>query len=67
MTRRISKIELTLAVLIAAVLVVVLPALNAAGVVSNFTINLWGKYLCYALLAINALSTKMKSLKCADA
>jgi urea transport system permease protein len=34
-------------------LVVVLPALNAAGVVSNFTINVWGKYLCYAILAIS--------------
>jgi urea ABC transporter permease protein UrtC len=30
-----------------------MPALNSAGVVSNFTINLWGKYLCYGLLAIS--------------
>jgi urea ABC transporter permease protein UrtC len=53
MKRSISKIELTVAVIIAVLLVVVMPALNAAGVVSNFTINLWGKYLCYGLLAIS--------------
>ena len=53
MKRNISKIELMAAVIIAVILVVVMPALNAAGVVSNFTINLWGKYLCYGLLAIS--------------
>ncbi|MCX6955783.1 MAG: urea ABC transporter permease subunit UrtC [Verrucomicrobia bacterium] len=39
--------------LISFFLIVVLPLLNAYGVVSNFTITLWGKYLCYALLAIS--------------
>lgn len=42
-------------VLLAAValfLVVVMPSLNAAGAVSDFTLNTWGKYLCYAILAI---------------
>jgi urea ABC transporter permease protein UrtC len=53
MKRNISKIELLIAVIIAVLLVVVMPALNAAGLVSNFTINLWGKYLCYGLLAIS--------------
>jgi urea ABC transporter permease protein UrtC len=53
MKRNISKIELTIAVVIAVILVIVMPALNAASVVSNFTINLWGKYLCYGLLAIS--------------
>jgi urea ABC transporter permease protein UrtC len=53
MKRNISKIELLVAVILAVLLVVVMPALNAAGVVSNFTINLWGKYLCYGLLAIS--------------
>ncbi|MEO7414364.1 MAG: urea ABC transporter permease subunit UrtC [Opitutaceae bacterium] len=49
-TRRIEII----AVAIAAILViVVLPLLNAHGFISNFTINLWGKYLCFALLAIS--------------
>jgi len=47
------KIEIGAIAVIALFLVVVLPLLNSHGVVSNFTINLWGKYLCYALLAIS--------------
>lgn len=31
----------------------VFPMLNAHGIVSDFTITLWGKYLCYALLALS--------------
>lgn len=38
---------------VALFLVVGLPALNAAGVVEDFTLNTWGKYLCYAILAIS--------------
>ena len=53
MKRSISKIEILLAAIIAVFLAVVMPALNAADLVSNFTINLWGKYLCYGLLAIS--------------
>ncbi|RYD63502.1 MAG: urea ABC transporter permease subunit UrtC, partial [Verrucomicrobiaceae bacterium] len=34
-------------------LVVGMPALNAAGVVEDFYLNTWGKYLCYAILAIS--------------
>lgn len=34
-------------------LTVVFPLLNAHGVLSDYTITLWGKYLCYALLAIS--------------
>lgn len=34
-------------------LIVVVPTLNAYGHISDFTLNLWGKYLCYALLAIS--------------
>lgn len=49
----IRKIEIGAIAAIALFLVVVLPLLNSYGVVSNFTINLWGKYLCYALLAIS--------------
>lgn len=48
-----QRIELIAVTAIALLLIVVLPLLNSAGVVSNFTINLWGKYLCYALLAIS--------------
>jgi urea transport system permease protein len=49
-TRRIEFIAVTA---IALFLIVVFPLLNAQGYVSNFTINLWGKYLCFALLAIS--------------
>lgn len=34
-------------------LTVVFPLLNARGVLSDYTITLWGKYLCYAMLAIS--------------
>ena len=34
-------------------ILVVAPVANAEGWVSNFSINLWGKYLCYAVLAIS--------------
>ena len=47
------KIEFIAVAVIALLLIVVFPLLNAQGLVSNFTINLWGKYLCFALLAIS--------------
>ncbi len=53
MTRALSKTEFIAVSFFAVLFIIVFPALNAAGVVSNFTINLWGKYLCYALLAIS--------------
>jgi urea ABC transporter permease protein UrtC len=53
MKRNISKIEITIATVIALILVVGIPLLNIAGVVNDFDINLWGKYLCYGLLAIS--------------
>ncbi len=53
MKRNISKTELTVATIIAVILIVVLPLLNASGMISNFHLNLWGKYLCYGLLAIS--------------
>ena len=34
-------------------LAVLFPVLNAQGWMTDFTINLWGKYLCYAMLAIS--------------
>lgn len=49
-TRRLEFIAVAVAALL---LIVVLPLLNAHGYVSNFTINLWGKYLCFAMLAIS--------------
>src|SRR5688500_19101688 len=47
------RLELIAITIIAMLFIIVFPALNAAGLVSNFTINLWGKYLCFALLAIS--------------
>jgi urea transport system permease protein len=47
------RFERTFIAAAAVLLIVVFPALNSAGFVSNFTLNLWGKYLCYALLAIS--------------
>ncbi|PTY05842.1 urea ABC transporter permease subunit UrtC [Opitutaceae bacterium EW11] len=51
----ISRTKLGLPFILGAgvLLALVLPLLNAHGVVSDFTLNLWGKYLCYALLAIS--------------
>lgn len=53
MSRTPKKVELWVAGAIAVFLIVVLPGLNMMGAVSNFTINLYGKYLCYAILAIS--------------
>ena len=47
------RLEFAAVAAIALLLIVVFPLLNAHGLISNFTINLWGKYLCYALLAIS--------------
>ena len=46
--------DATAAILVfAAVTMLVLPTLDAFGVIDHFTLNLWGKYLCYALLALS--------------
>lgn len=34
-------------------LTVIMPVANAFGWVDHFTLNVWGKYLCYAILAIS--------------
>ena len=47
------RVEFISVAVIALFLIVIFPLLNAQGLVSNFTINLWGKYLCFALLAIS--------------
>jgi len=47
------RLELTAVGVIAVAMLVVFPLLNAHGYVSNFTINLWGKYLSFALLALS--------------
>jgi len=50
---RVRRFEFIAVAAVAVLLIVVLPLLNAQGVISNFTLSLWGKYLCYALLAIS--------------
>ncbi len=50
---KIRRFELIAVAVIAFLLIVVVPLLHAQGVISNFTIGVWGKYLCYALLAIS--------------
>jgi len=59
MSRKATKIELIAVAVVAVFIIVILPCLNAcvpAGSwwhVSDFSINLYGKYLCYAILAIS--------------
>jgi len=58
MRRKATKFELWSVAVAAFVMIILLPALNATPTgsflhVSNFTINLYGKYLCYGLLAIS--------------
>src|ERR1700743_929376 len=58
MRRKATKFELWSVAGAAFVMIILLPSLNATPAgsflhVSNFTINLYGKYLCYGLLAIS--------------
>jgi urea transport system permease protein len=48
-----SKIKTPLLIAMAVFLVVLMPALNAAGFIEDFTLNVWGKYLCYAIMAVS--------------
>jgi urea transport system permease protein len=53
MTLSLTKRELIGFIVAAVCLCVLVPLLNAQGSISHFTLNTWGKYLCYALLAIS--------------
>jgi urea ABC transporter permease protein UrtC len=46
-------VEFVIVAVLLLLLTVVFPVLNAHGLLSDFRITLWGKYLCYALLAIS--------------
>ena len=48
-----SRINGTILAAAAVFLVIVMPTLNAFGIIEDFTINLWGKYLCYGIMAIS--------------
>ncbi len=48
-----SKKESFIFGIFALLIAVVVPWMNASGSVSNENINLWGKYLCYAVVAVS--------------
>ncbi len=50
---RTRHLEFTVVGVLLVLLTVIFPLCNAHGLLSDFTITLWGKYLCYALLAIS--------------
>ncbi len=50
---RSRHLEFTVVGVFLTLLAVIFPVLNAHGLLSDYTITLWGKYLCYALLAIS--------------
>ncbi|TLD70938.1 urea ABC transporter permease subunit UrtC [Phragmitibacter flavus] len=47
------KAEIIIVGIIAILMIVVFPILNSNGVISNFTLSIWGKYFSFALLAIS--------------
>jgi len=47
-----SRIHGPILAVAAVILVVVMPTLNAFGFIEDFTLNLWGKYLCYGIMAV---------------
>ncbi|GEP41082.1 urea ABC transporter permease subunit UrtC [Brevifollis gellanilyticus] len=53
LVRPIAKREWSITAAVAFFLIVLMPLMNSLGWISDFTINLWGKYLCYAMLAIS--------------
>jgi urea transport system permease protein len=48
-----GRINVVILIAAAFFLVVVMPALNAFGIIEDFTLNLWGKYLCYGIMAVS--------------
>lgn len=53
LVRPIAKKEWAITAAVAFFFIVLMPLMNYFGWISDFTINLWGKYLCYAMLAIS--------------
>ena len=48
-----ARLEIALIAFASIVLIFILPILNTQGSISNYDLNLWGKYLCYGILAIS--------------
>src|SRR4051812_23360748 len=53
MKQTFSRLVLAVLSLAALLLLVILPWLNSAGIISDFNLGVWGKYGCYAMLAIS--------------
>src|ERR1700748_3381561 len=53
MSRSFSKTETIGLACVAGLLLLVAPILNATGIISDFSVGLWGKYLAYAILAMS--------------
>jgi urea transport system permease protein len=48
-----GRINVVILIAAAFFLVGVMPTLNAFGLIEDFTLNLWGKYLCYGIMAVS--------------
>jgi urea transport system permease protein len=48
-----GRINVVILIAAAFFLVGVMPTLNAYGLIEDFTLNLWGKYLCYGIMAVS--------------
>ncbi|MES2438713.1 MAG: urea ABC transporter permease subunit UrtC [Verrucomicrobiota bacterium] len=48
-----SRVHLPLLIIAATFLVVVMPMLHAFGVIQDLTLSLWGKYICYGIMAVS--------------
>ncbi len=53
MTTLFTKRETVLFAAVAVFLAVLVPLASTTGIISSFTLNVWGKYICYAVLAIS--------------
>ncbi len=49
----VSRIHLTVIIAVCVILGVLMPLANVCGWVENYTLNVWGKYVCYAIFAIS--------------
>ncbi len=48
-----SHIQLPLLIAAAAFLLIAMPVLHATGAIQDLTLSLWGKYICYGVMAIS--------------
>ncbi len=48
-----SRVHLSLLIISGAFLLIVMPVLHATGMIQDLTLSLWGKYICYGIMAIS--------------